>query len=674
MDENRRATLKKMAFGGLAGTAMSNGARASDLDDGGRLTYSAPFLRSAPRALMGRLSDVLSVGDFGARGDGRTDDTAAFQNAADAAASSGKALFVPATPRGYLVTDTIQVRCRRLYGEADHIDQANRGTFVVFKPSSISDMKPCFAIVDGMYGAGLVENISVWGTQAFSLARPADWVDPSQLPNYSAFSVGLCAFGVYGQAQPTFRNVATKGVKVGLYLDSTDGHVSSYDCGWNGLFGVYCRRNSEDYFFLGGKINGIFSSVVFGTFSHANHTGGMNITMYRVHMGYSPYGFYQVKDAEFQGRALALSGRLDEVRFEATGEAVFQFLPESITDSLRVDSFGFSWARIYRGYPNPPDGWSVNLPPEVLPYDQQQQFALRFGALAGNVKLGWLGGSWPLRRSANATKSGGIALIERMYLDDKADLSALGDDYVLKTPPSPGSWTRRRNGPPANKMDLTLDADVAPAVNLLKNPEDTANWILRGASAPNVSLSAVKLVEAGHAVPLALLEELGTTPVILKVEPKTDGGSFLSLPLANANLKIDGRSTCLTLWIVGGRVRIRFAIGKDRFLYDETYQVAEQWAKVVCVDQTSGELVPSELHVFSEDARTYFLCGVMACLDAPKPYTSLNVPRLRYGLALEDAKTTTAAPVEGAGAAPPSAPAGYVTVRINGVDRQIAYY
>lgn len=101
MDRNRRDALMSIGLSGLAGAATPSRALSAQLD-GAEWSYTAPFPESVSRALISRLSDVLSVGDFGARGDGGADDTKAFQDAADAAASSGKALFVPATRRGYL--------------------------------------------------------------------------------------------------------------------------------------------------------------------------------------------------------------------------------------------------------------------------------------------------------------------------------------------------------------------------------------------------------------------------------------------------------------------------------------------------------------------------------------------------------------------------------------------
>jgi hypothetical protein len=62
----------------------------------------------------------------------------------------------------------------------------------------------------------------------------------------------------------------------------------------------------------------------------------------------------------------------------------------------------------------------------------------------------------------------------------------------------------------------------------------------------------------------------------------------------------------------------------------------------------------------------------MASLDAPRPCAPLDVPSLRRGVALEDVAVAETAPA--AAGPPPLRPAGYVTVKINGVDRKVACY
>lgn len=70
------------------------------------VAYLADFTGSVPRSLRDRLSDQVSVKDFGAVGDGVTDDTAAFQAALDAA--DGRVLYVGAG--SFKITSTLNYK------------------------------------------------------------------------------------------------------------------------------------------------------------------------------------------------------------------------------------------------------------------------------------------------------------------------------------------------------------------------------------------------------------------------------------------------------------------------------------------------------------------------------------------------------------------------------------
>lgn len=103
--------------------------------------------RTKPRANANQPNNFVSVLDFGAKGDGTTDDTAAIQAALD---SSGAAtVFFPAGT--YKVTDTISWQNRNIRGAGIYsskiigdIVNTNKPLLAVGRSSSISDLQLCF--------------------------------------------------------------------------------------------------------------------------------------------------------------------------------------------------------------------------------------------------------------------------------------------------------------------------------------------------------------------------------------------------------------------------------------------------------------------------------------------------------------------------------------------------
>lgn len=77
---------------------------------------------SVPRDLNYKLGEIPSVLDFGARGDGASNDAPAIQRALDAVASAGRSyLYVPATPASYLLNSRLTIPSRiKLVGDGPH--------------------------------------------------------------------------------------------------------------------------------------------------------------------------------------------------------------------------------------------------------------------------------------------------------------------------------------------------------------------------------------------------------------------------------------------------------------------------------------------------------------------------------------------------------------------------
>lgn len=75
----------------------------------GAVSFTQQGVGSVSRSVQSKLQDVLSVMDFGAVGDGVTDDTKAIQAAFNAAVATSGRVRIPATRGGYRVSSTLNV-------------------------------------------------------------------------------------------------------------------------------------------------------------------------------------------------------------------------------------------------------------------------------------------------------------------------------------------------------------------------------------------------------------------------------------------------------------------------------------------------------------------------------------------------------------------------------------
>lgn len=453
----------------------------------------------------------INVKWFGAVGDGKTDDTASF-HAAMAMCDKRYKLFVPAGE--YRIRQTIENNSRGIYGVGPYMDSGQMGTRIIWDPfDTTTDLLPLIRIRKAGVKA-VFEDFSVYGISNYSSKNLSAWINKELFDQslYDMFAEGTAAIEVAGSATPIFRNIATSGVKVGQLLNSTNGHVSSYDCTWSGLIGVYCRINSGDYFYQGGSISGAFCGIMLGTILTAGHRGGFHALVHRTHLGFSPYAIYQCIDSGLDdynrsSSVMGLSGIYTNAQFEQCGEAAIKLLTKSSTMNFRIFGFGFSWSVTnYSGN----SAWEFPLPDSLKKPSEKQQYAAWFGTITAptifNDDLGRL-------RKSTAQGAMGTAYIDTLTGDKESDLSGLEFmDTVIRRKVTPIYRAHDLQSRMQEREHRTLMPVSAP--NLLKNPEVLSNW--------SVSNGSVSFVTADQ-VPIPISNEIkqviGHNPVILKVTP-----------------------------------------------------------------------------------------------------------------------------------------------------------
>ena len=462
----------------------------------------------------------INVKWFGAVGDGKADDTAAFQ-AAMAMCDKRYKMFVPAGE--YRIRQTIENNSRGIFGMAPYVDSGQMGTRIIWDPlDTTTDLLPCIRIRNAGVKA-VFEDFSVYGIAKYNSRNLSIWINKNLFEQslYDMFAAGTAAIEIAGAATPVFRNISTSGVKVGQLLNSTNGHISSYDCTWNGLIGVYCRINSGDYFYQGGGLSGAFCGVMLGTILTAGHRGGFNAFLHRVHLGFSPYAIYQCIDSGLDdynsaSSVIGLSGIYMSAQFEQCGEAAIKLLTKSLTSNLRIFGFGFSWS--VTGYSGNSSSWEYSLPDDLRMPSEKQQYAAWFGTITAptliNDDIGML-------RKSTAQGAMGTAYIDTLTGDKESDLTGLrSEDTVIRRKVTP----LYRNADLRARMQEREHRTLMPvsAPNLLRNPEVLSNW--------SVANGGISLVAANQ-VPVPITNEMkqviGNNPVILKVTP--DGANSPSI-------------------------------------------------------------------------------------------------------------------------------------------------
>jgi Pectate lyase superfamily protein len=276
--------------------------------------------------LAGRTTS--SVGDFGAKCDGATDDTAAFQRAA-ATVKSG-ALYIPVGRTCVIASNSITL---------DAALFSFPGGATLKFPHDFGSGKA------GVYvQGGWVENINLVGPGG--KAFPGVGKTLSQM---NGLQIGT---DPKSAPQPFLRGLNVQGFRSGIVYNTNYGHIHLADAViTNNYYGIYILANAGDTKIYDSEITGqAMAGIACPAGSHCLDGGCIIIG---THLGFAPYGIYQEPGASETGGFVS-DCLLEQVRFESIGNAAIRsaatanksHLQPSL-DTTYVIHPGFSWDRRY---------------------------------------------------------------------------------------------------------------------------------------------------------------------------------------------------------------------------------------------------------------------------------------------------------------------------------------
>jgi hypothetical protein len=234
-----------------------------------QLNYNLSQTGSVNRTILSKLSDQVSVKDFGAVGNGTTDDTAAFQAAINYASGKGKGLYLPGGT--YLVTNLQVPHNTAMFGQVSAAGAGANGYVTIIQGTAGSDIMS-FIDVDGQ---GFPDGFHFECIQFKGGLNAINWGYASShaQAGITGFTMRDCSFngqsacsvtnGVAGRwiERGFFEHVEFNGGQYGWYLQNGTATANTY---MEKITFLQCR--------FGGTVNGLKCDVP----SHCEDTNLIN--------------------------------------------------------------------------------------------------------------------------------------------------------------------------------------------------------------------------------------------------------------------------------------------------------------------------------------------------------------------------------------------------------------
>ncbi len=239
MHMNKREFLVGTAFLGMGGLAGLNGA-------------------PRPEQQGARATSVYNVHDFGAKGDGKTPDSAAIQKALDAAGAVQGTVYLPAGR--YLCHDLIVHPHTTVLAEPQWGYRGEAGAMLLLD----SDEADCLLNITGAFGVHLrglflqgrrdakkpIHGVFLNNAQKYSPKEDAIVIEDCKIERFSGHGVNLLRIWLFLLR----RNILQANKGCGVQITGWDGFVSDNQFSGNGSHGFACDSVGATVMFTANRV------------------------------------------------------------------------------------------------------------------------------------------------------------------------------------------------------------------------------------------------------------------------------------------------------------------------------------------------------------------------------------------------------------------------------------
>ncbi|MFB5151649.1 glycosyl hydrolase family 28-related protein [Burkholderia orbicola] len=245
---------------GIGGSTPSTGAftSLSASTANPSLLYNQGGTGAVNRSYQSKFQESISIKDFGATGNGSTDDTASIQAAVNAACSAGGAV-VNVPPGTYKIASTVTINCSyvTLRGAGKNVStfassSTTADTLVIGStaPSAIQDVY--------VYGLGLVPSVNKTAGNEIRISGNNSTIEVSDFiiggAAFSAYTgIDIDSYGgaiIYKIHNGYFQNLGNQAMVVGT-SNGLIQDVYAYDLGMSGCFGGILFQNVSGAYLWG---------------------------------------------------------------------------------------------------------------------------------------------------------------------------------------------------------------------------------------------------------------------------------------------------------------------------------------------------------------------------------------------------------------------------------------